>query len=202
MYLKCIKPLFDFLGALILSPIVCVVIIIFGPIIWFEDRGSFFYLAKRRGKYGCIFNMFKLRSMKMNAPDIRNTDNSTYNSPTDPRVTKIGRFLRKTSLDELPQIFNILKGDMSFIGPRPITIERRLEDYDQKRKDRLSVRPGITGLSQAYFRNNISSEEKLQIDAEYAKNVTFIGDIKILFKTVETVVRRKNIYNKEMEEIK
>ena len=83
---------------------------------------------------------------------------------------------------------------MSFIGPRPITIDRPLEDYDEKRRIRLRVRPGITGYSQAYFRNSISQEEKLQYDAEYAQNVTFTGDIKIFFKTIETVLFRKNIY--------
>ena len=132
--------------------------------------------------------------MKMNAPDLRNEDNSTYNSPDDLRITKIGRIIRKTSIDETPQVFNILKGDMSFIGPRPITINRPLEDYDEKRKVRLLVRPGVTGYSQAYFRNSISQEEKLEYDAEYAKNVTFIGDLKILLKTIDTVIHHKNIY--------
>jgi len=196
MYLKYVKPLIDTVGAIFLLPIVIVEIIIFGPLIWLEDKGSIFYLADRRGKNGSIFKMYKLRSMKMNAPDIRNADNSTFNSPNDQRVTKIGRFLRKTSLDELPQIFNILKGDMSFIGPRPITINRPLKDYDQKRIDRLKVKPGITGYSQAYYRNSISQEEKLTLDAKYANNVTFLGDVKILFKTIDTVLKRKSIYNK------
>ena len=141
--------------------------------------------------------MFKFRSMKMNAPDIRNSDNSTYNSPDDPRITKVGRFIRKTSIDELPQFFNVLIGDMSFIGPRPVTTDRPLEEYDEKRKIRLEVRPGITGYSQAYFRNSISNEEKLEKDAFYARNVTFGGDLNVIFATVNTVVFRKNIYNKK-----
>ena len=106
----------------------------------------------------------------------------------------MGRLLRKTSIDELPQVLNILKGDMSFIGPRPITINRPLEEYDEKRKIRLLVRPGITGYSQAYYRNSISQEEKLEHDAEYAQNVTFVGDLKIFFKTIATVFLRKNVY--------
>ena len=122
-------------------------------------------------------------------------DNSTFNSENDPRVTKIGKLMRKISVDELPQVFNILKGDMSWIGPRPITTERPLEEYDQKRIDRLKVKPGITGYAQAYYRNNIDQEHKLQLDAEYAKDVNFIWDVKIVFKTVETVLCRKNIYN-------
>jgi lipopolysaccharide/colanic/teichoic acid biosynthesis glycosyltransferase len=135
--------------------------------------------------------------MKMNAPDLRNADNSTYNSPDDPRITKIGRLIRKTSIDETPQIFNILKGDMSFIGPRPITVNRPLEEYDEKRRIRLLVRPGVTGYSQAYFRNSISQEEKLQYDADYAQHVTFLGDVKIVLKTIDTVLHRKNIYIKK-----
>ncbi len=194
LYKKYFKRAFDFIGALILTPFILIICLIVGPFIYLEDKGSIFYRAKRRGVNGEIFEMFKFRSMKMNAPDIRNADNSTYNAPDDPRITKIGKILRKTSIDELPQIFNILRGDMSFIGPRPITIDRPLEDYDEKRRIRLRVRPGITGYSQAYFRNSISQEEKLQYDAEYAQNVTFTGDIKIFFKTIETVLFRKNIY--------
>lgn len=194
MYSKYIKRILDLIASILLLPIVCSCILLFGPLIYFEDRGSIFYLAKRRGLNGRIFLMFKLRSMKMDAPDIRNKDNSTYNAPDDPRVTKIGKFLRKTSIDELAQIFNVLIGDMSLIGPRPITIDKPLEDYDEKRRIRLTVRPGITGYSQAYFRNSIEQEEKLKNDAWYAQNVTFIGDIKILLKTIEVVLLRKNIY--------
>lgn len=199
MYRNCFKRLFDIVGALLALPFVLIIIIVVAPFIYLEDRGSIFYFAPRRGRYGKIFKMFKLRSMKMNAPDIRNSDNSTYNSPDDPRITKIGRFIRKTSIDELPQFFNVLIGDMSFIGPRPVTIDRPLEEYDEKRKKRLEVRPGITGYSQAYFRNSITNEEKLEKDAIYAQNVTFIGDLKIILATINTVVFRKNIYNKKNE---
>lgn len=195
MYAKFIKRFLDLIIAILLLPFVFLCIVIFGPLIYLEDRGSIFYLAKRRGLYGKIFSMYKLRSMKVNAPDIRNKDNSTYNSPDDPRVTKIGKFLRKTSIDELAQVFNVLIGDMSIIGPRPIMIDKPLEEYDEKRRIRLTVRPGITGYSQAYFRNSIGQEEKLQNDAWYAQNVTFIGDIKILLKTIEVVLLRKNIYS-------
>ena len=194
MYRRYVKRILDLILALLATPLVAFVCIIFGMFIWLEDRGSIFYMAKRRGQNGTIFSMYKLRSMKMNAPDIRNKDNSTFNSADDPRVTKIGRFLRKTSIDELPQVFNILKGDMSWIGPRPVTTDRTLEEYDKKRIDRLKVRPGITGYTQAYYRNNIPQEEKLQLDADYAKKVTFIGDVKIVFQTIKTVLGQKNIY--------
>lgn len=197
MYKNFFKRLFDIIGALSAIPFVLLISLLVGLAIYIEDRGDIFYLASRRGRYGEIFKMFKFRSMKMNAPDIRNSDNSTYNSPDDPRITKVGRFIRKTSIDELPQFFNVLIGDMSFIGPRPVTTDRPLEEYDEKRKIRLEVRPGITGYSQAYFRNSISNEEKLEKDAFYARNVTFGGDLKIIFATVNTVVFRKNIYNKK-----
>ena len=155
IYRKIIKRILDLILAIIALPFVLIICLIFGILIYIEDKGDIFYIAKRRGLNGSIFGMYKLRSMKMNAPDIRNEDNSTFNSANDPRVTKIGKILRKTSIDELPQVFNILKGDMSWIGPRPITIDRPVSEYDQKRIDRLKVKPGVTGYAQAYFRNNI-----------------------------------------------
>jgi len=195
LYSKYVKRCIDFVGALILSPFILLITIIVGPAIYLEDKGSVFYKAKRRGLGGTVFEMYKFRSMKMNAPDIRNADNSTYNAPDDSRITKVGRVLRKTSVDELPQVLNILKGDMSFIGPRPITIDKPLEEYDEKRKLRLQVRPGITGYQQAYYRNSIGQEQKFEMDAEYARNISFLFDIRIFFKTIQTVLLRKNIYN-------
>ncbi len=195
IYEKIIKRLLDLILALIALPFVLIICLIFGILIYAEDRGDIFYIAKRRGVGGSIFGMYKLRSMKMNAPDIRNKDNSTFNSSDDPRVTKIGRFMRKTSIDELPQIFNIIKGDMSWIGPRPITTDRPVSEYDQKRIDRLKVKPGVTGYAQAYFRNNISQEDKLQLDADYAKSVSFLFDLKIVLKTIQSVLLQKNIYS-------
>lgn len=195
MYKKFFKRLIDIIVALCLLPFVLIIGIFVALFIWLEDRGSVFYLAPRRGTNGKIFKMYKFRSMKMNAPDIRNADNSTYNAPDDPRITKVGKFLRKTSIDELPQLLNVLIGDMSLIGPRPITVNKPLSEYDEKRKVRLEVRPGITGYSQAYFRNSITSEEKLEKDAWYARNVNFILDMKIALATVKSVLFRSNIYN-------
>ena len=139
--------------------------------------------------------MYKFRSMFNNAPDIRQEDGSTYNAKDDPRVTKIGKILRKTSLDEVPQLLNVLLGDMSIIGPRPFVPLNGKNNTSKDFEDRLKVKPGITGYTQAYFRNSISQDEKIRMDAEYARNVTFLGDIKILLKTIETVLQRKNIYN-------
>lgn len=197
IYRTIIKRFLDLLFAIVALPFVLVICLITAPLIYIEDRGSIFYKAKRRGLNGRVFTMYKLRSMRMNAPDIRNADNSTYNSPNDPRITKIGRILRKTSIDELPQVFNILKGDMSWVGPRPITTEKPLEEYDLKRRKRLTVRPGITGYQQAFFRNSIDQEKKFELDAEYAEKLSFLLDLKIVLKTVQTVVMQNNIYNSE-----
>ncbi len=197
MYKKYIKRFLDISGSIVLLPIMGVCFLCVSPFIYLEDKGSILYKAKRRGVNGKIFTMYKFRTMKMNAPDIRNADNSTYNAPDDPRITKVGKILRKSSIDEIPQIINVLKGDMSFIGPRPVTIEKPLEEYDKKRKVRLTVRPGVTGYTQAYYRNSISQEEKLKLDAIYAQKVSFILDVKIFIKTIITVVAQKNIYGNE-----
>ena len=195
MYKSFFKRFIDIIVSLFLLPIVILIGIVVSVFIYLDDRGDIFYLAPRRGINGKIFKMYKFRSMIMNAPDIRNADNSTYNSPDDKRITKVGRILRKTSIDELPQLLNVLKGDMSLIGPRPITTNRPLEEYDEKRLKRIMVRPGITGYSQAYFRNSITSEEKLEKDAWYAQNVDFILDMKIISATIRSVLFRHNIYN-------
>ena len=195
MYAMYIKRIIDLIISICAFPFFIILFVIIAPFIFLEDRGSVFYRAKRRGLNGCVYEMYKFRSMKMDAPDIRNDDNSTYNSPDDPRITKIGRVLRKTSIDEIPQIINVLKGDMSIIGPRPTTIDKPLELYDEKRLVRLKVKPGITGYTQAYYRNSITQEEKFEFDAQYALEVSFILDTKIFFRTIYTVLAGKNIYN-------
>ena len=195
MYRKFLKRIIDFCIALVAMPFMLPITLVVGLAIVVDDRGSVFYLAPRRGLNGKNFRMIKFRSMKMNAPDIRNSDNSTYNAPDDPRITRVGRIIRSMSVDEFPQLLNVLIGDMSLIGPRPVTIDRPLEQYDEKRWKRLTVRPGITGYSQAYFRNSISNEEKLEKDAEYVGNVTFLGDLRIILATIKTVLFHKNIYN-------
>ncbi|GAA6465817.1 hypothetical protein K220099C10_16630 [Bacteroides thetaiotaomicron] len=136
--------------------------------------------------------MFKFRTMIVNAPDIRLSDGSTYNGDDDPRITRVGRFLRKTSIDELPQILNVLLGDMSFIGPRPDPVDW-LDKYSEKEKIILSVRPGITGYNQAYYRNSADGAMKLKNDVYYAENISFSLDMKIFFKTIKTVLLHENI---------
>lgn len=193
MYKNYFKRLFDILMALIALPIVLIICLLVAPLIYFTDKGPIFYNAYRIGLNGKLFKMYKFRSMVVNAPDLRLADGSTYNGEDDPRVTKIGKFLRKTSLDEVPQIFNVLKGDMSLIGPRPDPPDW-IERYPEEVRVFLTVKPGITGYSQAYFRNSVDGIQKMKHDAYYALNCSFILDIKILARTILTVLRRENTF--------
>ncbi len=194
MYSRGIKRVFDFIIGLIALPFVLVITIIMAPIIYLNDKGPIFYNASRLGKNGKPFKMYKFRSMMVNAPDIRNEDGSTYNGDDDPRVTKVGRFMRKTSIDELPQFLNVFLGDMSLIGPRPDPLDD-MEIYTEHQKKKLIVRPGITGYNQAYYRNSVEQNEKFENDVYYAENISFILDVKIFFKTIATVLTHDNVYN-------
>ena len=170
------------------------------PIIYINDPGPVFYNAARRGKNGKTFKMYKFRSMYVNSPNLKSADGSTYNGEDDPRVTKVGKFMRKTSIDEIPQFLNVLLGDMSIIGPRPTLPTKPFEETDPETRARYNVRPGVTGYAQAYFRNSITQQEKFKYDCYYAENVTFMMDVKIFFQTAMSVLRRKNIYvNQEMK---
>jgi undecaprenyl phosphate N,N'-diacetylbacillosamine 1-phosphate transferase len=191
------KRIFDFSLAFILLPLVVITAMIVSIFIFFSDRGPVFYNAKRLGRNGVPFTMYKFRTMVVDAPDIRLPDGSTFNSDDDPRLTKPGKFFRSTSIDELPQIFNILKGDMSFIGPRPDPIDW-LVKYTQEERIFLNVRPGLTGYNQAFFRNSVDGKTKLRNDIYYARNISFLLDLKIFIKTLRTVVFRENI-NKKIE---
>ena len=186
------KRLVDIFIGIMALPFVLIFICVFGPIIYFSDKGSIFYKAKRMGQRGKMFRMYKFRSMIMNAPDIRMENGDTYNGDDDPRVTKIGRFMRRTSIDEIPQFLNLLIGNMSFIGPRPDTLDF-LDVYKNEFPAILTIKPGITGYNQAYFRNSIDGKEKMKNDDYYAKHLTFAIDVKIVLKTIKTVLFRENI---------
>lgn len=193
MYKKYFKRLIDIIIALIGLPFFFFFYIFVGTLIKLDDRGPIFYVDRRIGKNSKIINMYKFRSMKVNAPDIRNIDGSTFNSKNDPRLTRLGRFLRETSIDEVPQLLNVLKGDMSIIGPRA-SMESALETYKDDEKDKMLVKPGISGYTQAYYRNGLTVREKRIKDAWYANNVSFILDIRIFFKTISTVFKKENLY--------
>lgn len=194
MYINFVKRFIDIIIGLLAFPFVLILIIIMGPIIYFNDKGPIFYNAERLGLNGKPFKMFKFRSMFVNAPDIRNEDGSTYNGDDDPRVTKVGRFMRKTSLDEIPQFLNVLLGDMSLIGPRPDPLDD-MNIYTKHQKKKLIVRPGITGYNQAYYRNSVEQNEKFEHDVYYAENISFLLDLKIFFKTITTVLSHDSVYN-------
>ena len=184
---------------IIALPIFVLFYIIIGLFIKLEDKGPILYVADRIGKDGKIFRMYKFRSMKVNAPVILNADGSTYNAKDDERVTRIGRFIRETSIDEIPQIINVLKGDMSIIGPRA-SLASALSTYQDDERDKMKVRPGITGYTQAYFRNGLTNREKRIKDAWYANNVSFWLDVRIFIRTIFTVLRHENIYTQTKQE--
>ncbi len=193
MYSHFFKRVIDLVLSLIAFPFWCIIAIPIAIAIKLDDGGSVFYKSKRVGKDFKQFGMFKFRSMKENAPDLRNEDGGTYNAADDPRVTRVGRFLRETSLDETPQLLNIIKGDMSIIGPRAGDWES-VDTYEEDEKDKTKVLPGLTGYCQAYFRNAASVREKRLKDAWYANNVSLGLDLKIFFKTIMTVLKRENLY--------
>ena len=178
IYQLVFKRLFDIMVCLIAIPFLLIILIPVAIAIKIEDHGPVFYSSGRLGVGFKEFGMLKFRSM---------------NSDKDQRVTKVGHFLRETSIDEIPQIFNILKGDMSIIGPRPGDVESK-DTYAEDEKDKLLIRPGITGYTQAYYRNNLGVREKRLYDAWYAHNVSLLLDVKIFFKTISTVLKRENIY--------
>ncbi len=192
------KRVMDFLICLVAFPFFCIIWLFVAIAIKIEDGGPVFYMAERIGKDSKLLMMYKFRSMKVNAENILNADGSTYNAKDDPRVTKVGKFLRETSIDELPQIINVLKGEMSIIGPRSsewYTVDTYLPDEI----DKMKVRPGITGYTQAYYRNSMSPREKRVLDAWYANNISFSLDVKIFFKTIASVLKRENVYTNEEE---
>lgn len=193
IYQTVIKRLIDIVLCICVMPFFLILYVIIGTAIKLEDGGPVFYKAQRIGKNSKLLEMYKFRSMKVNAPNILNADGSTYNSATDSRVTKVGKIIRITSLDEIPQILNVLKGDMSIIGPRASEYSA-LETYKNDEKDKMKVTPGITGYTQAYFRNSLSVREKRLKDAWYANHVSFALDTKIFFKTIQTVLKHDNIY--------
>lgn len=186
MYQNLIKPLLDFLLSLVLIIILSPLFLIISLVSKIEEpNGTVFFKQERAGKYNNPFLCYKFRSMKMSAP--KNASTWELENPED-YITPVGRFLRKTSLDELPQLINILKGDMSFIGPRPVILkEKELLDLRKVNGAHL-VKPGITGLSQISGRDDLAPKAKAHTDGIYAKDVSLINDLKILLRTIPKVL--------------
>ena len=193
MYKHFFKRFIDFLISLLALPFVLLLCLFVAIAIKLDDGGPVFYYASRIGKGGRIFKMFKFRSMKVNAPDLRMEDGSTYNAADDPRVTNVGKFLRSTSLDEIPQLLNVFLGDMALIGPRPDSAFY-LEHYTDEERVILTVRPGISGWNQAVNRNSVGTKEKLQNDIYYVNHLSFCFDIKIIWMTLKGVIAHKDVY--------
>ncbi len=197
-----IKRAFDFLSAGILALVLLPVWIIIAVAIKVDSKGPVFFKQGRRTKDGHVFQMLKFRSMVVNAESM---GAGLFNYENDPRVTKVGRFLRNTSLDELPQLLNIVKGDMSVVGPRPcVTYE--LGDFDtlnKRYKKRFQVKAGLTGLAQVKGRNDINWDEKVGYDNQYVdkfKRYGVLADIKIILESIIKVFKKEDIYENKTNE--
>ncbi|NLO76215.1 MAG: sugar transferase, partial [Clostridia bacterium] len=171
-YIKCIL---DFIFALSAILVIWPILLIIAILIKLESKGPVFFLQERLGRNGSVFKIYKFRTMVDGAI---NLGSGLRTDEGDPRITKVGSFLRKTSLDELPQIFNILRGEMSFIGPRPPVpyYPRKYEDYSIEQKRRFMVRPGISGYAQVVLRNSGTWDERIKLDLEYVDRMSFLFD--------------------------
>jgi undecaprenyl phosphate N,N'-diacetylbacillosamine 1-phosphate transferase len=189
------KNLFDFLLALIAVIILLPVFVLVIILIRISGRGAAIFKQTRAGKDGKPFTFYKFRTMKMEVDPF----GPSPKSGQDPRLTKIGIFLRKSSLDELPQLFNVIKGDMSLVGPRPLYMAQMAEWNDEQKK-RLLVKPGLTGLAQINGRGELTVEQKLAFDVEYVQKTSFLLDFKIVLITILQVFTGKSIYEKKYSE--
>ncbi len=194
MYKYFLKRVLDVLVAVI-GIIVCAIPMLFIAVaIKLNSKGPVIFKQKRIGKKGKIFNIYKFRSMCVGA---EKTGSGVYSGKGDARVTKVGKILRATSLDELPQIFNLLKGDMSLIGPRPPLTYHPwpFENYSEEQKKMFNVRPGITGWAQVNGRKEVEWHKRIELNVWYVENLSFWLDVKILFKTVSKVLSKANNEN-------
>jgi len=185
------KRLFDIVLSLSAIVLLLPVLVITVIAIRVSSKGSAIFKQQRVGKDGKPFVFYKFRTMKVNVDPF----GPSPKSAEDPRLTKVGMFLRQYSLDELPQLFNILKGDMSIVGPRPLYVSQMAE-WNERQKKRLLVKPGLTGLAQISGRGELTREEKLELDVKYVETAGFLADIKIVLVTIAQVFGRKSIYEK------
>ena len=191
MYKNSIKPFIDFfvalIGFILISPIFLIVLIVLSTV----NKGKPFFFQNRPGKFGEIFKIIKFKTMT----DARDAEGNLL--PDKDRLTGFGKFVRKTSLDEIPQLLNVIKGDMSFVGPRPL-LPQYLPIYNEEQTRRHEVKPGITGWAQVNGRNAISWTRKFELDVWYVDHISFILDIKILFMTIQKVLVSEGINTENM----
>lgn len=190
MYKNILKPFLDFVVALILVLIVSPIIILVAVLLTFSNGGSPFFLQRRPGKKERIFTIVKFKTMN----DKKGKNGNLL--PDSQRLTSVGGFVRSSSLDELPQLINVLIGDMSFVGPRPL-LPQYLSLYDEMQKQRHNVKPGITGWAQVNGRNAINWQQKFEYDVWYVKHISFLLDLKILIMTFKKVFMREGINQEE-----
>jgi undecaprenyl phosphate N,N'-diacetylbacillosamine 1-phosphate transferase len=188
-----LKRALDLILCAVAVPLVIPVLAVCAIAVRLTSPGPVLFRQKRLAKHGSTFEMLKFRSMYVNAPDLRNPDGSTWNGADDPRVTRAGKWLRRTSLDELPQIFNILKGEMSVVGPRP-DVPDALRHYRPQDRARLTVKPGVTGWAQVHGRNSLSWGLRRDYDLEYVAMASLWLDIRIIVRTVPLVLFGKGVF--------
>jgi undecaprenyl phosphate N,N'-diacetylbacillosamine 1-phosphate transferase len=182
---------FDIIISLLVLIILCPALLFIVIAIRVTNKGPAIFRQKRAGKNGNPFVFYKFRTMIVDSEPF----GPSPKSGKDPRLTKIGRILREYSLDELPQLFNILKGDMSVVGPRPLYLSQ-IPEWNERQKKRLLVKPGLTGLAQISGRGGITREEKLELDVKYVETAGFLVDVRIALATIASVFHRKGIYEK------
>ncbi|MGL4694354.1 sugar transferase [Enterococcus larvae] len=193
MYKRYIKRILDIFFALFLGLILSPILLAIAILIKINSKGPVLFLQERVGKNKTVFKICKFRTMITDAE--KSGDGLFVFSENDNRITKVGKFLRKTSLDELPQLINVLKGEMSFIGPRPPVCYHpyKIEEYPSEFDLRFTVLPGITGLAQIKLRNGAVWDERMRVDNEYVRHLSFFEDVSIFFKTIVTVFKSENV---------
>ena len=198
MNYKIIKRFLDFIFDFLLIILLIPLFLIIGILIKISSKGSIIYIQKRIGKNNTSFSCYKFRTMHPQSKyllkkilvknkDFKNQFSETRKIVNDPRITRFGKFLRFSSLDELPQIFNVLIGDMSFIGPRPI-VKSEIKKYGKEFGKVFSIKPGISGLWQVSGRNNLSYDKRVELDINYSENINFLLDTKIFIKTIVVIL--------------
>ncbi len=192
-FYRCVKRLFDFCASLIALIPLSVIFLLIAILIKLDDRGPIMFTQTRVGRNGKLFKIYKFRSMRVNAEDLleklkahNQVEGPMFKMKDDPRITRVGKFLRKTSLDELPQLLNVVKGDMSLVGPRP-PLPAEVEQYSDYDKQRLYVMPGCTGLWQATERNNTGFSGMVKLDLEYIQKASVWLDLKIILMTIKVI---------------
>lgn len=188
---KLLKRIFDLSLSLLTIVLLLPVFVVIIAAIRVSSKGPAIFKQERAGKDGKPFFFYKFRTMRTDVDPF----GPSPKSGDDPRLTKVGKFLREYSLDELPQLFNILKGDMSIVGPRPLYVSQ-MSEWNERQRKRLDIKPGLTGWAQIHGRGELTREEKLELDVKYVETAGILTDIKIVLATIVQIFRRKNIYEK------